>query len=186
MPTDDATAPQSPLHRLLLIRHAKSDYPFGVGDHDRPLNARGRRDAPFIGSWIARNVPYPRDRRPLVLVSSARRAQLTWELARNGLGDQWGQCEDRTEPRIYEAGLRTLLDLIGALPEDVGTAAIVGHNPTLRDAVAMTCPPDPLQLEATVKFPTSSVAVLTTALPWAEATAASLGFRVEAFTVPRA
>jgi len=186
MPTDDATAPQSPLHRLLVIRHAKSDYPFGVVDHDRPLNARGRRDAPFIGSWIARTVPYPAGRPPLVLVSSARRAQLTWELARNGLGDQWRGCEERTEPRIYEAGLRTLLDLIGELQEVVGTAAVVGHNPTLRDLVAMTCPPNPLQLEATAKFPTSSVAVLTTDLPWAEATAAPMGFGVEAFTVPRA
>ncbi len=42
-----------PTHDLILIRHAKSDYPPGVPDHDRPLNARGLRDAPRIGAWLA-------------------------------------------------------------------------------------------------------------------------------------
>ena len=35
---------------LVLLRHAKSAYPDDVADHDRPLNARGRRDAPAAGS----------------------------------------------------------------------------------------------------------------------------------------
>jgi phosphohistidine phosphatase len=173
-------------HRLLLVRHAKSDYPLGVGDHDRPLNDRGRRDAPFIGSWIAKNVDVPSDQRPLVLVSSANRAQLTWGRATNGLAGAWLDADVRGEPRIYEAGMTTLLDLIADLPEDVHTAVIVGHNPTLRDVIAMTCEPDVLQAEAILKFPTSSVAVLVTDLAWAGAARQVPGFHVEAFTVPRA
>ncbi|MEI6360616.1 MAG: histidine phosphatase family protein [Actinomycetes bacterium] len=172
-------------HRLLLVRHAKSDYPLGVADHDRPLNERGRRDAPFIGSWIAKNVTLASGERPLILVSSANRAQLTWARATNGLADGWLDADVRTEPRIYEAGLTTLLDIVGALPEDVSTAVIVGHNPTLCDFVARTCVEVALQLEATAKFPTSSVAVLETGLAWADAPWSVRGFRVSAFTVPR-
>jgi phosphohistidine phosphatase len=108
-------------HRLLLVRHAKSDYPVGVADHDRPLNDRGHRDAPFIGSWIARNVVLADGEQPWVLVSSANRAQLTWGRATNGLTGGWLDAEVRTEPRIYEAGMTTLLDLVAGLPEDVRT-----------------------------------------------------------------
>ena len=173
-------------HRLILVRHAKSDYPLGVADHDRPLNERGRRDAPFIGSWLAKNVDLDDGDRPLVLVSSANRAQLTWGRATNGLAGSWLDAEVRTEPRIYEAGLTTLLDLVAALPEDVRTAVFVGHNPTLRDVVAMTCEEDALQQEAILKFPTSAVAVLQTGLDWVVAARTTPGFRVAAFTVPRA
>lgn len=172
-------------HRLLLVRHAKSDYPLGVADHDRPLNERGRRDAPFIGSWIYKNVPLPDGTRPRILVSSANRAQLTWGRARNGLSGGWLEADERIEPRIYEAGMTTLLDLVRELPEDVHTAVLVGHNPTLRDVVAMTCEEDGLQQEAIVKFPTSAVAVLVTDRSWADATDHTPGFRVESFAIPR-
>jgi len=177
-------APQR--HQLLLVRHAKSDYPIGVGDHDRPLNDRGRRDAPFIGSWITAHVTVPPQSRPLVLVSSALRAQLTWNRATNGLGADWVDADVRTEPRIYEAGLTTLLDIVATLPEETHTVVIVGHSPTLRDVVAMTCAEDPLQQEALVKFPTSAVAVLSTDLDWASAVSTRPGFTVSAFAVPRA
>jgi phosphohistidine phosphatase SixA len=82
--------------------------------------------------------------------------------------------------------MTTLLDLIAELSEDVHTAVIVGHNPTLRDVIAMTCEEDALQQEAILKFPTSSVAVLVTDLAWSGAAREVPGFRVEAFTVPRA
>jgi phosphohistidine phosphatase len=172
-------------HRLLLVRHAKSDYPVGVADHDRPLNDRGCRDAPFIGSWIAKNVELSEGDRPLVLLSSANRAQLTWARATNGLAGGWLDAEVRTEPRIYEAGLTTLLQLIAELLEDSRTAVIVGHNPTLCDVVDRCSEDDALRAEATVKFPTSSVAVLETGLTWADSVRAVHGFRVTAFTVPR-
>ena len=177
---------ESPVRRLVLVRHAKSDYPLGVADHDRPLNERGRRDAPFIGSWITRHVPLGEGERPLVLVSSATRAQMTWQRASNGLKDGWADADVRTEPRIYEAGLRTLLDLVSELPEDVTTAVLVGHNPTLRDVVAMSCEEDALQQAAIAKFPTSSIAVMATALSWPDAASARVGFRLSAFEVARA
>lgn len=174
------------VRRLLLVRHAKSDYPLGVGDHDRPLNDRGRRDAPFIGSWISKNVPLAAGERPLVLVSSANRAQLTWQRATNGLSGEWADCDVRTEPLIYEAGMRTLLDLVAVLPAQTTTAVMVGHNPTLRDVVAMSCEEDAVQQQAIVKFPTSAIAVMVTGRSWADAAVVPVGFRLEAFAVPRA
>ena len=42
------------MKRLILLRHAKSDYPDGVSDHERPLAPRGQRDAPRMGREIAR------------------------------------------------------------------------------------------------------------------------------------
>ena len=67
--------------RLVLIRHAKSDYPWGVDDHDRPLNERGRRDAPQVGAWLDEHLTWGAAGAPAVRVSTARRAQLTWTLA---------------------------------------------------------------------------------------------------------
>ena len=43
------------MRRLILLRHAKSDWPPGMVDHDRPLAARGRRAAPLIGRWLVDN-----------------------------------------------------------------------------------------------------------------------------------
>lgn len=173
-------------HRLLLVRHAKSDYPLGVGDHDRPLNDRGRRDAPFIGSWISAHVPLAEGEHPRVLVSSANRAQLTWQRATNGLKGEWANADVRTEPRIYEAGLLTLRELIADLPEDVTVAVIVGHNPTMCDAVAALAQEDDLKDQALVKFPTSSVAVLQTDEPWGQAAFDSGTWLLSDFAVPRA
>ncbi|MSW11732.1 MAG: histidine phosphatase family protein, partial [Actinobacteria bacterium] len=42
-----------PSKQLVLIRHAKSAYPVGVDDHERPLNERGVRDATAVGEWLA-------------------------------------------------------------------------------------------------------------------------------------
>ncbi|PRC61864.1 hypothetical protein C6A85_06190, partial [Mycobacterium sp. ITM-2017-0098] len=56
-------------------RHAKSDYPDGVSDHDRPLAERGVREAALAGEWITANV----DPVDAVLCSSATRTRQTLE-----------------------------------------------------------------------------------------------------------
>ncbi len=73
-------------HDLILVRHAKSDYPPGVMDHERPLNGRGLRDAPRIGAWLATRPQSGAGDVTCVLVSTARRAQLTWLLASGAMG----------------------------------------------------------------------------------------------------
>ena len=64
---------------LLLLRHAKSDYPAGVADHDRPLAPRGIREAGLAGDWLRANAPAV----DAVLCSTATRTRET--LARTGL-----------------------------------------------------------------------------------------------------
>ncbi len=177
--------PAATERRLVVVRHAKSAYPTGVIDHDRPLNDRGRRDAPAIGRWLEMHLGWRRGGEPLVLVSSAVRAQQTWSLASHELGDRWMLRVQRTEPRIYEASTRTLRAIIDEVPDTVETLVLVGHNPGLADLVAECGSPGEARDEAVVKFPTSAIAVLGTDRAWAEATALEGAFDVESFAVPR-
>ena len=50
-------APVNGQRTLLLMRHAKSDYPAGVIDHDRPLARRGIREAGLAGGWLRAHMP---------------------------------------------------------------------------------------------------------------------------------
>jgi phosphohistidine phosphatase len=173
-------------HTLVLVRHAKSDYPPGIVDHDRPLNARGSRDAPFIGSWIRDNVPWPEAGAPVAFVSTAYRAQSTWALARKGFDDRWRAVDMHDEPLVYEASSTTLGRLVAVLPEHLGTAILVGHNPGLSDLVRTLCVDDEARAHATERFPTSSIAVLQTSGPWAGAIEAGRPFTVVGFHIARA
>ena len=65
------------IRTLVLLRHAKSGYPGGVRDHDRPLADRGRHEGALAGDWLRRHVP-PVDE---VLCSTALRAQQTVAVA---------------------------------------------------------------------------------------------------------
>lgn len=173
------------MRRLVLVRHAKSAYPPGVPDHDRPLNARGRRDAPAIGEWLAGNVGLAGSRPPVVLVSSALRAQQTWALAAQRLGPAWSRCRTREEPRIYDAGAGTLLDIVGGTPGGIDVLALVGHNPGIAMVVDALCAAAPLVDQATAKFPTSGIAVIDGIAGWADVPSLAGGLRLAAFAVPR-
>ncbi len=179
--------------RLVLVRHAKSDYPWGVADHDRPLNDRGRRDAPEIGTWLDQHVGWARGTdasdsaggEPAVRVSTARRAQLTWAGARTRLSDRWDGVDEQDEPRIYEADVATLLAVAREAAAGSSTVVLVGHNPGLADLVAWLAVDDVRRREALVKFPTASVALLATDLPLTQALGAPGSMRVADFAVPR-
>jgi phosphohistidine phosphatase len=154
------------IRRLVLVRHAKSDYPWGVADHARPLNERGRRDAPAAGRWLGQHVEWPSGGSALVLVSTARRAQLTWSLARAELPAPWSGVEQRDEGRIYEASAAELVALVREAPREVSTLLLVGHNPGLVDLIEGTAAPGEATARATAKFPTSAIAVLDVPGPW--------------------
>ncbi|SRR6266545_4111747 len=136
---------------LVVVRHAKSDWTNAMPDHERPLAERGRRDAPEIGRWLAGHV----DRVDLVLCSPATRARQTWELASARLGQE---PPVRYEDRIYAADPLGVLD---ELPDEVGTAVLVGHNPALVELVSR------LSGEAH-ELKTSAVVVLRWAGTWAD------------------
>ena len=146
--------------RLMLLRHAKSDWPDGP-DRDRPLAKRGRRDAPVTGRWL-RDHGYLPD---AVVCSAARRTRQTWEL----LAPELGASPSVTfEPRAYAASALTLLYLIGELPAASRTALLIGHNPAISElATSLVQAPDGNSAPG-ISFPTAAVAVLEFSGDWAD------------------
>jgi phosphohistidine phosphatase len=121
--------------RLILLRHAKSDWP-DVPDRDRPLAKRGRRDAPRIGRWLHEHGYRP----DVVVVSDAARTRQTWDRVAPELG---GSPAVRFEPRAYAASALTLLYLARELPGRYRTALLIAHNPGLSElATSLAAPPD--------------------------------------------
>ncbi|GFG67366.1 hypothetical protein MKUB_48560 [Mycobacterium kubicae] len=141
-------------HRtLVLMRHAKSAYPDGVGDHARPLAGRGIREAGLAGEWLRVNLP-PIDG---VLCSTATRTRET--LARTGI-----QAPVRYTDRLYGATPGLVIEEINQVADDVSTLLVVGHEPTTSSLALILCGRDGSNLEAaeriSQKFPTSGLAVL--------------------------
>jgi phosphohistidine phosphatase len=108
--------------RLVLVRHAQAAQ--GEVDADRTLTERGARQAAAIGAWLTQTGLIP-DR---VVVSPARRAQQTWELASAPLQPGPPPIID---PRIYDNTLEAVLAAVQQTPDEVRTVAVVGHNPSI-------------------------------------------------------
>ena len=148
--------------RLILLRHAKSDWP-DVPDRDRPLAKRGRRDAPRIGRWLHEHGYQP----DVVVCSAARRTRQTWDLVAPELG---GSPAVRFEPRAYAASAMTLLYLVQELPSRYRTALLIAHNPGLSDLAGQLAAPAEIGPEISrvtdngprpeISLPTAAVAVL--------------------------
>jgi phosphohistidine phosphatase len=162
--------------RLVLLRHAKSDWP-QVADHERPLAKRGRRDAPVVGRWLGASGYVP----DAVVCSTAARARETWDLAFPALAAAAPGAAPavRYEPRVYEATVLGLLMLVREFDPGWRTALIVGHNPGLAELTAGLAGPD---AELTSGYPTAFTAVLGLPGPWAEVTPGEA--RLLDFTVP--
>jgi phosphohistidine phosphatase len=108
--------------RLFVLRHAKSswDNP-GLDDHERPLSARGQRAVEVISSHLQTNGVAPQ----VVLCSTSRRTRETLE----GIGVGG---EHLIEPALYSATCEEVLVRLRELSEDVTSAMLIGHNPTLQ------------------------------------------------------
>jgi len=164
-------------HILYLLRHAKSAWDQPLPDHDRPLAARGIRDATEAGKLLARQGWQP----DLVLCSTAVRTRQTWQLATEAGATAGGV---RYSEEIYEAYTDELLDLVQQTPEEFGSLMLIGHGPGLPDlADLLGTRPEPRDAWARMdrKYPTSGLAVLRIHGPWADAESADL----VAFEVPR-
>lgn len=149
--------------RLVVLRHAKSDWPIGVPDHERPLGRRGKRDAAAAGRWVAEHVGTP----DLAVVSTARRTVQTWEVASAELP---GSPEVRLDERVYDATVRDLLAVLTGVAKGTATVLLVGHNPGVQELVlALTGPGDDEgRMLAETKYPTSGLAVLSVGCKWAD------------------
>lgn len=134
------------MRTLIVVRHGKSDWAGDEPDRQRPLAKRGRRQAPEAAAWIAEHHPAV----DLAVVSPAVRAQETWQIVADHLGDTPAV---RTDERVYAAWGRDLVALVRELPEAATTVVLVGHNPGLEELVA------DLTGEG-VELPTSAIAVI--------------------------
>ena len=144
---------------LILLRHAKSAYPDGVVDHDRPLAPRGIREAGLAGDWLRANLP----RIDQVLCSTAVRARET--LTRAGV-----DAPVRHVDRLYGATPATVIDEINAVADDITTLLVVGHEPAISAVAVGLSGADGTKSAAaesiSAKFPTSGIALLHVAGRW--------------------
>ena len=163
---NDATTTRT----LLILRHAKSDWPENVADHERPLADRGRRDAPAMGRWL-RAAGYRPDH---VACSTALRTRQTWELVCAELD---ADPTTEFEPDLYGATVQELLDVISHAPADATTLLVIGHNPGLEylsltlagDAPDNGAPSDDARERLRTKFPTAALAVFQWTGSWNQA-----------------
>lgn len=116
------------MKRLLIIRHAKSDWGIAnTKDFDRPLNHRGLVNAPEMGQRLVSRKLIPQQ-----LVSSpALRAITTCKIIAKEI--QYPETEIIQEPKIYEANHQTLLKVINQFNDDFDFIALFGHNNGITD-----------------------------------------------------
>jgi phosphohistidine phosphatase len=109
---------------LTLVRHAKSSWKDNsLADRDRPLNRRGKRDAPEMGRRIAAAGVRP----SLIVSSPAVRAWTTAKIIAEEIGypREFLQRDDA----LYLASVNGILDLIVAQDAGFNNLMLVGHNP---------------------------------------------------------
>ncbi|POR53924.1 SixA phosphatase family protein [Bosea psychrotolerans] len=166
------------MRRLMLLRHAKSNWPTGVADRERPLATRGREAAPVMGRYLAEELLLP----DLVLISPARRTLETWELVAAMLPEK---PPSHVEPRIYEAKTDRLLHTAQEVDPGVRTLLMIGHNPGFEELAAMLTGHGDRYASARMsqKYPTCGLAVLDFAIEdWRDLS--PRGGRLDRFVTP--
>lgn len=145
--------------RLLLMRHAKSDWKnAGLGDKERPLNSRGRATAPMMANWVFAHDYLPN----LVICSGAVRTQQTLEL----MMQYWATIQTRNsslvlpqvilEDKLYLASDTLILSVAqsGAAGNESGDCVmLLGHNPGMEVLASSLSGSD-------LVMPTGAIAIL--------------------------
>jgi phosphohistidine phosphatase len=185
---------RGPVRHLWLLRHGKaaSDAPWGGSDRERPLTARGRRDATALGQRILKEQPVlglsgvaaP----DLAICSAAVRTRQTAELVVKAMGNRVPIDSYRS---LYDADTEVALQYVREIDETVQSALVVGHNPTIYQLVWELLDDtdegggarDRATLEAH-RFPTCSLAVLTLHVTAWEDTAHGCGNLAGVFKPP--
>lgn len=117
------------MKQLYLIRHAKSSWADpSLGDFDRPLSGRGKRDAPMIGGRLARAGMAPQ----LFLASPAKRARKTAAAIAAEIG--YPKKEIVLVDALYTFQADGVLAVLCSVAEAVSSLALVGHNEAVSEA----------------------------------------------------
>jgi phosphohistidine phosphatase len=116
------------LKKLYLVRHAKSSWDnTAQRDFDRPLNNRGKRDAPFMGNMISKKGVKP----DLIISSPAIRAFTTAKYFADELN--YPVKEIIREENLYEASVSDILSIISGIDDKNESLMVFSHNPGLTD-----------------------------------------------------
>lgn len=143
-------------HRLIIMRHAKSDWSAeNKSDFDRPLTARGRKAAKRMGEWLRHN-QYRIDR---IVCSPALRAKQTCQLVLKELSVTT-RNNVLWETGIYDASLNDLLSIINQHSKGTHTLFMIGHNPGLDQLLNYLSRDPPPANSAGKLLTTAAIAVL--------------------------
>ena len=111
------------MKKLILVRHAKSDWADpSLDDFDRPLNERGKRDAPVMAHRLV-------DKKIKVdgfIASPAKRAARTAKIFAEELGAKKKKIEFKGD--LYLASPSTFYDVISKVDDELDTIAVFSHN----------------------------------------------------------
>ena len=109
---------------IYLVRHAKSSWKYpNLDDFERPLNKRGRKNAPFMGKVLKKLKVAP----DLVISSPANRAATTARIIAAAINYPLENI--RYSEAIYEFSENALIHVVKQIDDAVNKAMIVGHNP---------------------------------------------------------
>ncbi|MFN2234227.1 MAG: SixA phosphatase family protein [Anaerolineales bacterium] len=132
---------------ILILRHAKSSWKeTGISDHSRPLNRRGKKDAPRMGQVLFEEDLVP----DIILSSTARRARDTSGMVAESSGFEG---DIHYLESFYHAWPSDYLDALRNLSGDIKIAMIVGHNPGVETLLEMLTGEDE-------RLPTAALALI--------------------------
>ena len=114
---------------ILVLRHAKSSWKFPkLSDSQRPLNKRGKQDAPRMGELLIEENLVP----DLIISSPAVRAISTAEAVAEASDYE---NEIQTAEQLYLGGINSFLNIMQNVPNHFDRVMVVGHNPGVEDYV---------------------------------------------------
>lgn len=115
---------------LYIIRHAKSSWSSNAeNDFDRPLNQRGKRDAPLMGEVLYVKQVFP----DLFLSSSAKRAKKTAKKIARKIG--YDKKNILYKESLYLAAPEEIIAEIKSVDNSIHSLAVVGHNPGMTEII---------------------------------------------------
>jgi phosphohistidine phosphatase len=143
--------------RIILMRHAKSSWKSEAeNDHERPLNKRGKKDAPRIATKLAELEWVP----DFLLSSDSQRTRETWKRMEPAFARPPHLSFTR---RLYLAGIGEVRSELVLVPPDVRTLMLLGHNDGWEEVLTFLTGEDH-------RLPTAAAALLeASGSTWAEA-----------------
>ena len=116
---------------LLILRHTKTSWKHPeLTDHDRPLNKRGKRDAPRMGEILRSEHLIPE----AIISSTAARAHATAKAVAKASGYKGKIALNLS---LYSAGPEAYLKVLHELSDHYKRVLVVGHNPGLEELLEM-------------------------------------------------